>query len=334
MTNSGLQKQATSLSRTTTDQLITITKMTSAQKVLVIGAGELGQQVLQFLVQHPQRAGVVAVLLRPGSISSADPSKQALVDSLRTQGVHLVPGDIVADSEETLAATFAAYDTVIGCTGFVSGQGIQVKVTRAVLASGASRYIPWQFGVDYDVIGRGSPQNLFDEQLDVRDLLRSQGQTRWAIISTGMFTSFLFEPSFGVVDVHNSTIRALGAWDNRVTLTTPEDIGRLTAEIVLGGERDSLLANRVVFIGGDTVSYGQVAQIVESIAQKPFKREVLKVADVQAQLQQAPDNGLLKYQAVFGQGRGVSWEISETWNAQRGIGAKTAEEWARDNLRL
>ena len=33
---------------------------------------------------------------------------------------------------------------------------------------------PGKFGVNYDVIGRGSAQDLFDEQLEVRDLLRSQ----------------------------------------------------------------------------------------------------------------------------------------------------------------
>jgi len=63
------------------------------------------------------------------------------------------------------------------------------------------RYFPWQFGVDYDVIGRGSAQDLFDEQLDVRDLLRGQSGTEWVVVSTGMFMSFLFEPWFGVVEV-------------------------------------------------------------------------------------------------------------------------------------
>jgi hypothetical protein len=43
-----------------------------------------------------------------------------------------------------------------------------------MLSAGVKRYLPWQFGVDYDVIGRGSAQTLFDEQFDVRDLLRGQ----------------------------------------------------------------------------------------------------------------------------------------------------------------
>ncbi|KAJ5594823.1 uncharacterized protein N7459_001031 [Penicillium hispanicum] len=304
----------------------------TSQKILVIGAGELGSQVLHSLVQHHRQVRAVAVLLRPSSISSTNPSKQKEIKDLRSLGIHLVSSDIVADPESALASIFADYDTIIGCTGFAAGKGVQVKVARAALAAGTLRFIPWQFGVDYDVIGRGSPQDLFDEQLDVRDLLRSQTKTRWAIISTGMFTSFLFEPSFGIVDLQNATVSALGSWDNRVTVTTPADIGKFTAEIVLGEESEALFTNRAIFVGGDTVSYEQLADLVEKITQKPVRRNIIAVPDVQAALTRDPDNGLLKYQAVFGQGRGVAWDLAKTWNKQRGMQAQTAEEWARDSL--
>jgi hypothetical protein len=106
-----------------------------------------------------------------------------------------------------------------------------------VLAARVARFIPWQFGVDYDVIGKGSAQDLFDEQCDVRSLLRNgeeNGGTEWVIVSTGIFMSFLFEEFWGVVDVKEKkwVVRALGSWENKVTVTTPEDIGRLTARIV------------------------------------------------------------------------------------------------------
>ncbi|CEJ54979.1 hypothetical protein PMG11_01265 [Penicillium brasilianum] len=307
--------------------------MNSSSHILVIGAGELGLQVLRGLVAHPHHVpGTVAVLLRPASINSPYPAKQKEIQVLRDLGLELVAGDIVEDSERTLAALFADFGTIIGCTGFVSGQGIQLKVARAVLAAKVSRFIPWQFGVDYDAIGRGSPQDLFDEQLDVRDLLRSQRQTRWTILSTGMFTSFLFEPSFGVVDLANTVVCALGSLDNQVTVTTPEDIGRITAEIVLGEETDALFADRPIFVGGDTVSYEDVARIVESLVQQPVKRDVITVEDALAALAKDPDNGLLKYQAVFGQGCGVAWDMDKTWNRQRGIHLTTAKEWATANL--
>ncbi|KAL5358739.1 hypothetical protein BJX96DRAFT_183304 [Aspergillus floccosus] len=305
--------------------------MAPSQKILVIGAGELGYQVLRSLTEHPALQGLVSVLLRPASLAPDSP-KQSQIKNLQQLGIHIVPGDIVQDEEQTLATIFSSYDTIISCTGFVSGRGTQVKLTRAVLSAGIKRYIPWQFGVDYDAIGRGSAQDVFDEQLDVRDLLRSQTSTRWAIISTGMFTSFLFEPSFGVVNIKDGTICALGSWENRVTITTPEDIGRITAEVVLGEESDALFSDRVIFVGGDTISYARLAEIVEEVTGKPFRRTVLTVEDAQRALAKDPDNGLLKYQIVFGQGRGVAWDLSETWNQQRGIRTTTAEEWARENV--
>lgn len=94
--------------------------------------------------------------------------------------------------------------------GFVAGAGTQIKITRAVLEAGVSRYFPWQFGVNYDVVGKGSGQPVWDEQYDVRTLLREQNTTQWVIVSTGMFTSFLFEPAFDVVNLSENTINALG----------------------------------------------------------------------------------------------------------------------------
>ena len=63
----------------------------------------------------------------------------------------------------------------------------------------------------------------------MRELLRAQTATEWVIISTGMFMSYLFDPEFGVVDLERSEVHALGTHDTAVTLTTPDDIGALTA---------------------------------------------------------------------------------------------------------
>ncbi|QKX61857.1 uncharacterized protein TRUGW13939_09013 [Talaromyces rugulosus] len=305
--------------------------MAPIKNILVIGAGELGNQVLRFLADHPQRQGaVVSVLLRPASIASTKPDKKSDIDTLRELGIQIVAGDVAQDTEQSLSSTFASHDTIISCMGFASGRGTQVKLTRAVLSAGIPRYIPWQFGIDYDIIGRGSAQELFDEQLDVRDLLRAQTQTSWAIVSTGIFTSFFFEPGFGVVDVHKGTVCALGGWENRVTLTTAEDIGKVTADIVFD-EQDQF-ANKPIFIGGDTISYGDLAELVEKVTGKTVQKTVLKVDDAQAALATDPENNLLKYQIVWGQGRGVSWDLSATWNWKRGITMTTAEEWAAKNL--
>ncbi|KAL6238332.1 hypothetical protein BDW75DRAFT_237430 [Aspergillus navahoensis] len=306
--------------------------MSSIKNILVLGAGELGTQILLSLAHHPALPSEtsISVLLRPCSIASPSPSRAAGLEKLKANNIALVPCDISTSSQSTLSSLFSAYDTIISATGFSAGQGTQLTLARAVLDAGVPRYIPWQFGVDYDVIGRGSAQDLFDEQLDVRDLLRSQKRTKWKIISTGMFTSFLFERLFGVVDAEKGVVTALGSWENRVTVTAPMDIGRVTAEVVLGESFGD--ADGVIYVAGDTVSYRRLAEIVEAVTGRGFERRVRTVEDAKSELEREPENGLFKYQVVFGEGRGVAWNVEETWNAQRGMHLQTAEEWARENL--
>lgn len=213
-----------------------------------------------------------------------------------------------------------------------------MKIAQAALEGGVKRYFPWQFGVDYDVLGRGSAQELFDEQLDVRDLLRGQSSTEWVIVSTGMFTNFLFEPSFGVVVFNGekgegTVVRCLGSWENKVTVTTAQDIGILTAEIVFAEPR---IVNQVVYTAGETISYGRLANLVENIVGKPVEREEWPVEFMEGELQKDPGNVLWKYRVVFGKGKGMSWNERQTFNMQKGIQTSDVEEWARDmvNKRL
>lgn len=297
----------------------------SASSILVLGAGELGMAVVQALAElSAPRDTRVAVLLRPASLHSAT------ADTLRGLGVELVAGDLQNDSQGMLAERFAPFATVICCTGFAAGPGTQRKLARAAIEGGVQRYVPWQFGVDYDLIGRGSPQDTFDEQLDVRDLLRSQHGTDWLIISTGMFTSFLFEPSFGVVDLANNTVHALGDWDTAVTVTTPQDIGWLTAQIVLA---EPALSNQVVFTAGDTLTYGELADTADAILGIRLQREAWSVPYLQAELAKDPDNNLKKYRAVFAQGIGVAWDPAITFNAQHPVAVTRVADWISQNLR-
>lgn len=307
---------------------------TATQSILVLGAGELGLPVLRNLARLAKEkpGSKVSVLLRQSTLDSQDAGKKRELGELRALGITLVAGDLVKDSIAELAAVFARFDTVIGCAGMVAGRETPMKLARAALASGVKRYFPWQFGVDYDVIGRGSPQDLFDAQLEVRELLRAQSQTEWVIISTGMFTSFLFEPAFEVVDLVTDTVRALGSLDTQVTLTTPEDIGRLTAEIVFFEPR---FRNEIVYLAGDTLAYGELAGLLERVLQRPFSTRVWPVPQLLDELEKEPDEQLKhiwKYRAVFAQGRGVAWPMETTFNARHGFPVTSAEQWAREHL--
>src|SRR5690606_9200037 len=141
------------------------------------------------------------------------PAKQRDIAELRSLGVKFLSGDLVAKSDTELAGLHMVVNTAVAWTGFGTGRRFSLQQSPTALDAGVKRFFPWQFGVDYDVIGRGSAQDLFDEQLDVRDLVRCQERMEWVIVSTGMFTSFLFVPEFGVVDLANNTVHALGSWD-------------------------------------------------------------------------------------------------------------------------
>ena len=289
--------------------------------MLVIGTGELGQALLHALLPRAAEASVrVDVLIR--SLPGPD---AAFVRA----GGHPVRYDVAAASSAELAELFSRYDTVVSCLGFAAGSGTQLTLARAALASGVRRYFPWQFGADYDALGRGGPQPLFEEQLDVRDLLRGQDAMRWIIVSVGMFTSFLFEPSFGVVDLEGGVVRALGGWDNAVTLTTPDDIGRLTTEIIFA---EPEFADEVVHLAGDTVTYARLADVVEQSLGRLIRREVLTVPDLMADLAQSPDDVMRRYRAVFAIGRGMWWDKNATFNARRGIPVTDAASWLQAHL--
>lgn len=315
-----------------------------AQKVLVLGAGELGMAVLQAFAAKQEPNTHVTVMLRPDSIGSSDEIKHRDQRAIRGWEFDILPGDIGAASTTELAAAFHGFDTVISCTGFSAGKGTQLKIARAALAAHVNKFVPWQFGVDYDRIGRGSAQDLFDEQLDVRDLLRGQSRvdpvaastsTQWMIVSTGIFCSFLFEPWWGVVEPQQQgaeiVVRALGSWENAVTVTNAEDIGTLTVELISSPDTEW---NSVVFVAGDTVTYGDLARVVEqevSGSTISIRNEVWTLPQLEKELQEDPTSSIKKYHVVFATGVGVSWDAKNAWNSRNGIKTANAAQWLAAN---
>ncbi|MDF2046040.1 aromatic alcohol reductase [Microbacterium sp. Kw_RZR3] len=302
-----------------------------SRRILVIGAGELGMPVLRNVARRATavEGSSIDVLLRSTTTESPAPAKQRDLAEIRQLGISIVHGDLVTNTVDDLARIFRDYDTVIGCTGITAGLDTPMKVARAALRAELPRYFPWQFGVDFDVIGRGSPQDIFDSQLDVRDLLRSQHDTEWVIISTGMFMNYLFDADSGMVDLAHDTVNALGTTDTTVTVTTPEDIGTLTADTVFAAPR---IRNEIVYVAGDTISYGQLATTLETVLGRPFDLRVWSEPTLMAELAADPDNMTRKYRAAFAQGRGVAWDKADTYNERHGISTTTLDEWIRTHL--
>lgn len=299
----------------------------TSERVLVLGAGQLGAAVLDSLIPAvTQHNGAVSVIVSPGSWDTQGKLQSETHQKLSDAGAEFIAVDVAASAIESLKNYFADFDTVINCMGFVAGAGTQIKITRAVLEAGVSRYFPWQFGVNYDVVGKGSGQPVWDEQYDVRTLLREQNTTQWVIVSTGMFTSFLFEPAFDVVNLSENTINALGGWNTQVTVTSPADIGRLTTEIYLHQPR---IINEVIFVAGETTSYRKLAETVERVTNQTFAKDVLTLPTLLDELRLNPGDPMLRYRAAFARGDGMWWPMINTWNVQNNIPTQDIESWLK-----
>ncbi|HDL7101044.1 TPA: aromatic alcohol reductase [Yersinia enterocolitica] len=302
----------------------------SGEKVLVLGAGQLGNAVLNSLVPAvKQLNGTVSVIVSPNARDEQGQLRSQSHQKHASDGAEFISVDMTVTTPESLKELFESFNTVINCMGFVAGSGTQLKITQAVLAAEVKRYFPWQFGVNYDVVGKGSGQPVWDEQYDVRNMLREQRTTEWVIISSGMFTSFLFEPAFNVVNLAEKTINALGGWDTQVTVTSPVDIGRLTTDIYLHQPR---IINEVVFIAGETLSYRKLANTVEHFTKQSFTRKVLTVPMLLDELRLNPDDLMLRYRAAFARGDGMWWSMSETYNAKNNLQTQNVEEWLKESI--
>jgi hypothetical protein len=238
-------------------------------------------------------------------------------------------------SDEELVALFRGDDAVIACIGFAAWQRMQLRLARAVLTAGVRRFLPWQFGVDYDAIVKGSGMILFDEQVEVRDMLRAgvaldAPRTEWVIVSTGVFTSFVFEESFelvervlgkGVDGNKRPVVRALGRWDNRRTVTAVEDVGVLTAHIVFAQE----VWNQAVFVMGEKISYRRLADVVEKVTGRTVERDLLEVNRLKQDAAGDPGDVLERYKVVLAEEIRVAWNEEDIFNQQRSIETGDAE---------
>ena len=304
----------------------------SSPSVLVVGAGELGLAVLEALAKHPQRqGGKLAVLLREDSIKSGDAEKTRRNSHIKSLGADLEAGDFISSPIPDLINVFRKYHVVIQCSGYGLPTEVQVRVTEAVIQAGVPRYIPWQFGMDYDAIGPGNSEGLFDGMLQVRGLLRSQSSTEWTIISVGLFMSYLFLASFGIVDLENKVVRALGSWETRVTVTTVGGIGTMTAEAVYRPGDD---AGQVVLVGGETTSYQNLADLLDATYGVRFKREVWDVPFLKQKTGENPDDLMAKYRFVFASREGIAWDIERTLNHRRGIRLPGIREYMAEELNV
>lgn len=301
------------------------------ESILLLGAGELGNQILLNLAKHHSRGSTqLSLLLRPSAIATEDGSKKAQFELYKQLGVSFVPGDILHATQAELTTLFAKFDAVIGCTGMTLPPGTQTKIAHAALEARIPKFVPWQFGLDYDAIEKNTKHDLFSEQVAIRNTLRAQSVTDWVIVSTGMFLSFIFEPDFGLVDLEEGKVEAIGSWDNTITVNAVEDIGKVVSELLFVTPEET----GIVYISGDSISMRRLASLVEQLLGREIEKSLRTVPELEQDLVEDPDNKMGKCRTTFASGIGYNWDAANTYTARRNLETISVKAWAKKNLEI
>lgn len=300
-------------------------------QLLLIGLGELGNAIYSQISTLPKTHITLGV---------RSPEKYAHLASSTTSLLEL---DVTSPSS-TLIPIFSTFDIIISATGYGKSTDRLPKISEEVLAAGRLRkqagksklwWFPWQFGSDFDVTGDvGGLMPLFGVQQAIRGMLRREADdagVQWTIVSTGLFMSFLFEPFWGIVDrtaeteTGQITSRCLRSWDHSVSVTDVSDIGRMLVEILKGNVE---AANAVLHIAGSTVTYRELADVMERVTGRKVLKESWSVKHLHAELQKDPEDLVKRYRVAFA-GYGVQWPKETTANGRLGMEMTGVEPYAR-----
>ena len=124
------------------------------------------------------------------------------------------------------------------------------------------------------------------------------------------------------------TVRSLKSWVRSVPVTDVSDIGRVLKRI-LDGHAEA--ANTVLYIAGDTITYGQLVDIMERVSGREVLRKVWSLDHLQNQLERNPGDLVNRYRVALA-GEGVYWPMEKTVNHRLGMKMMGVEPYAKKLL--
>ena len=280
---------------------------TTVQRVLVLGYARAGSSILLALGRRPAQFHT-SLLVRPATLAG----KADQLAPFRALGIELVEGDVNAE-EAALTALVSGYHIVISCITHQRFGTDELRLVRACLAAGVSRYLPTAFGIDEQAVGRGSAMAVvLDKKLDNYAALTSSGLA--TIVSCGFWTEWLLGAGFGNLlglDWQQRAITAVGSFDCKVSTTSLLDLGELVAEVLL----DPATLHAHVHVQSDLVTLEQVAAALERATGQSWQRKVLSIAEAEALQAATPGSWTYTGRLMIAHQRGLWWPVADSWNS-------------------
>jgi len=298
--------------------------------VLVTGYGNIGTPILKALTSSEFSERIrTFVLIRPASLS--DPRKKAAIDQVRAlNGVTVLEGDLEAGVPAlTAVLKAAAIHTVVGVVGGLQ-IAQQLPLVKAAKAAGVRHFIPSEFGVDSEatpIDGLWGP--FVHAKKEVATAVKAAGLD-YSLLYVGVFTEFLVGYPIAGVDLQRGMVAAPGSWQARVTTTPIEEAAWLTAAAVVDPQ-----ARNATLYSGETVTYQQLADMVDAARGKPVERRIRTVDEAHKAVDANTNDFAARLVSVLADGRGASWPASNNYSTKFHPKHKphTLAEWINANVK-
>lgn len=82
-------------------------------------------------------------------------------------------------------------------------------------------------------------------------------------------------------------------------------------------------------VAGDTISYGQLAEVVERVTGRAFEKTEWTLDKFRADLAATPDDLMAHYRTAFALDDGMWWDKSNTYNKRQGLTTVDVEGYLR-----
>lgn len=245
------------------------------KNVTITGAsGSLGEAALQKLLDS--KAFNVQVLRRTGSSSAFPP------------GVTVI--DVDFDSVQSLASTLRNQDAVVATLGG-SSINSQKKLIDAAIEAGVSRFIPSEYGSDFNV-QRIRSLPVFQEKVKISDYLRekaSSGAITYTSICNNAFLDWGIQHNF-IFDHSHYTPVMINGGSTVFSATTIDSVADAIVGVLL---HPNETRNKTVFIEDMKISQQYLLNLAKKLfPNKPWDPKEVELDELIAHSEERLQQGL------------------------------------------
>jgi len=242
--------------------------MSKYTKFAVVGAGTLGNYIVQQLVKDKAAGNVkeVVVLTREGSKTTVQGDAKVI--------------RVDYSNDESIKHALTGVEVVIST---ISGEALNVqgKIAAAAKEAGVKLFIPSDFGN----VTEGETEGLFGAKANIQTQLKALG-IPYVVFYTGPFADYIWA-SFLNLDVTSGKVIIGGDGNKPISFTSRPDIARYVS-YVLTHLPPEQLKNRAFTIAGDSKSFNEIFKAYEEKTGKKLHVTYVPVSEFDARITANP----------------------------------------------